>query len=776
MLIRVCKKFLRSRRAATAMLVAIALVPMMIVGATAIDMARVTASRTILQAAVDAAAIAGGGAYGNSGSNTAAITAAQAAYAGATASMGGMASNVTAGNASSLVGAYCNTTSGSTPCGSATTDTTGNCPTSGGAPAYQYCVVVQASLDVNSILAAYIIPKASLTVKGVDTVGRISYQVSPGSFSSTSVGNAGDINDILAYVVPTDSSGNADFSSVPAAFSTCTGLITEQPNVETVPSGTQCNFLLIGTSDTQTQGNSNGTLNFSSGDFISFAFANLVGGHNDYGWVPYYTGLTLTTTNWNGTTTTPLPNGACTKSSSPYYTKTSCNSNSTYLYGECPDHNLYGGISQGGNPPSGLQNFGGVPISDSLTIYSAAYEMLGYPTTHNANHVLTGFTTTMSETLPINNNNNYNNTQTYNVTVTCPDWPTNAAAASRDKKADLSSNNPNNPTNTQYSSTEVPVDTNISAFSTYYPDISYPDSTNSVYPPFLQSSCSPAVAYPVKSGTTTEDWWGWSRNNATNGSNYCRNQPTITNTSTYDPSYNNCALIIQALGNGVPTVNGAPQLPSYYVAVKTTDSSSAIPVLLDPVYDNATFTDLYPGVLDNLIGQSFASNIGQATNSAGINNTNGYAVTITDTDPSGAYPGSNVNGATIATGSYQITNGKYAGDYAYIETPASNGGNTLNSLPPETSYRCYNPQQNGFSSTAFVNTNNDNGTAIDHIANPQLGAVDCSGLTGYSFGLYWNDLGSTEKDDLGYMNAVTVFTCPTPSYSAGSSAPSTLSG
>ncbi|HTQ69885.1 MAG TPA: hypothetical protein VMH92_00105, partial [Acidocella sp.] len=100
----------------------------------------------------------------------------------------------------------------------------------------------------------------------------------------------------------------------------------------------------------------------------------------------------------------------------------------------------------------------------------------------------------------------------------------------------------------------------------------------------------------------------------------------------------------------------------------------------------------------------------------------------------------------------------------------------LNALPPETSYRCYNPQQNGFSSATFSVSNNNNGGGADLIANPELGAIDCGSNPNDSFGLYWNDMGGQNSDNLIYWNAVTVFTCPTPTTTAGTAAPATLSG
>lgn len=745
MLARLCRRLWKSRRASVAIVVAVTLVPMMIAGAVGIDMARIAEARTVLQAAVDSAAIAGGGAYGTSNSASAAATAAQAAYAGNTASLSGMVASITPSSASSLVSTYCNS-GGSVSCSGVGSDTSGSCPAGG----YQYCVVVQASLSLNNILAAYILPRSYLSVKAVDTVGTPTYDVNPGDVSSSSVGSAYDHNILGAYVVGSEAAGAgssaagaADFAAIPDENSSCGGVFPDETNITQVPSSTPCNFLFIGSS---TGGSASGTLSLTSGQYVAFAFFNLTGGTTPFGadtGTNYYTNITVSTSQ-NGSGTL-YPNGACYTGSS-LATGSDCTRQHPSLYGECPVHNLYGSISQG---TIGALVANGATDADSLTVYSSAYEMLGYPPTHDVNHSLPSFTSEISESF---GSGGYGAPpQTYYVTVTCPNWPTTEAAAAADGV-----------------SSQVPVDTNITDYATYYPDVTLTGGTGTYYPPSLQSACSPAASYPAASGTSTDSWWGWSadntKNTASNGTPYCANQPQLSGTSTYDPSYNNCALIIQPLGSGVPASSSGPELPSYYIAVK--DSSGTL-VLLDPVYDNATYTDLYPGVEDNL--PAYDSSMKLTASSAAANNGSGLAVTLTSSHNSSYYP--------TRTKYYAITSGAYSGDTAYIEKPAQNSaGGYIDSLPPETSHRCYNPQKNGFSSDAFYNTNNDNGSAVDHVANPQLGAIDCAANIGRSFGLYWNDMGGAASDDLGYWNAVTVFTCPSPTYTTGSSAPSTLSG
>ncbi len=70
MLINLFRRLFQDRKGAVALVMAIALVPLMIAGVTAVDMARIAAARTVLQASVDSAAIAGGGSLNTSGSTS----------------------------------------------------------------------------------------------------------------------------------------------------------------------------------------------------------------------------------------------------------------------------------------------------------------------------------------------------------------------------------------------------------------------------------------------------------------------------------------------------------------------------------------------------------------------------------------------------------------------------------------------------------------------------------------------------------------------------------
>ncbi|MDE2390420.1 MAG: hypothetical protein KGL65_02310, partial [Rhodospirillales bacterium] len=149
-----------------------------------------------------------------------------------------------------------------------------------------------------------------------------------------------------------------------------------------------------------------------------------------------------------------------------------------------------------------------------------------------------------------------------------------------------------------------------------------------------------------------------------------------------------------------------------------------------------------------------------------------------------------------SNGSYTLTSGPYSGDTVYYETPAARGGGVVDfDLPPDTSNTCYNPQDNGNAAntvalqngttdkngnstpTTFTTTGDqNNGSPVDPVANPQLGAILCSAAKPHTYALYWNDLGTYGSDDLGYWNAIIAFTCSTPSSTAAGGGPITLSG
>jgi hypothetical protein len=136
------------------------------------------------------------------------------------------------------------------------------------------------------------------------------------------------------------------------------------------------------------------------------------------------------------------------------------------------------------------------------------------------------------------------------------------------------------------------------------------------------------------------------------------------------------------------------------------------------------------------------------------------------------FPNAGVTISSLGNGSYKVT-----------EPPS---GGTDHYPPEDTSHQCYNPQYNGIDANTLPSIdipNNDSTPALpnDPVENAGLGALLCAANPPPSYALYWNDMGAyanppQNNDDLGYANAVTEFTCPTPSVnSSGGSGPATLS-
>jgi hypothetical protein len=159
----------------------------------------------------------------------------------------------------------------------------------------------------------------------------------------------------------------------------------------------------------------------------------------------------------------------------------------------------------------------------------------------------------------------------------------------------------------------------------------------------------------------------------------------------------------------------------------------------------------------------------------------GNAANITAMTPvydSGKFPGGFSNSGTTPISIAAIVSGLFT----VTEAPAGGGDNA----PPEdTSHQCYNPQDNGIDGStlpASDQPNNDPSPAlpVDAVERPDLGVVYCNQNPPDSYALYWNDMGAYAKpalynDDIGYWNAITEFTCPTPaSSSSGGTGPSSL--
>jgi Flp pilus assembly protein TadG len=726
------KKFLREGRAATAIIIALMSVPLIIASGAAVDFSRISSARAQLQFAVDAAALAGAGAFQTNLDGTAAYNVAATAFAASAASLSNYAS------VTSTVGTLCNSAGvANVTCGtkSSSSGVTTQCPST-----TIYCVEVTAQATLRNSLLGFLIPTDVLNVvSAAQSTGTTS--VGAGNFHHVGVGYGSDLSAIYAYAVPTDTAGNPAYNNVPTPNAYCSnssyGPIQYEPTSTAANGVSTCNYVLIG----ENSGSAGaGSINFPASDPVAFTFVNFSGGTITSG----TSDLDDTYFNpFTGATAINLLNAPTHFFDELYVTILGITLYVPYgeailgiaLYGNCPAHNLYGSINAYPNATNDI-----VPYQDSINTYSSAWTMLGYPPTHSTNHALLPFLGPA--------NNLVIGTSLVTVRAICPQWPTaytQIVATTSFSPSTLPSGYA--PVTNQ--SGNFPTATNVPVFATYYPDVPY-TASNGTYPPVI-AGCTPAT-YAGDGGVTPSadnPWWGWSPANNTEmdpgGSSENPGGSAVTNCTstklnsgataitatqgvTQSSIYNNCAFLIQPLGTSVSTNNGVPDLPDYYTytvnptafaAGTTGNPSNIISSQTLPLYG---ITPVYDGV--------------------GNSNATGYVPTRV---------------SISGTGPYIVT-----------EPP----GYGTDGYPPEdTSHQCYNPQANGINGTLLPGTdqpNNDSPvTPVDPVANPEYGAVLCNANPPPSYTLFWNDMGSWSQppyynDDLGYNNAVTEFTCPTP--------------
>jgi Flp pilus assembly protein TadG len=837
-IISLIKKFLRTRRAATAVAMAIMTVPLLIGASAAVDFARIASARTLLQASVDSAAVAGAGAYQTSQSFATAQNVAQATYSGTGLQL---PSFVTVN--SSAIGAFCSPKGTAAQCGATTNPTTtliGSCP-AGWTTTQEYCVVATASVTLKNSLFAALIPSEALSATAVATTSFPPLTIKSGNFGNTAVGFGSSLSGIYAYVVPPDANGDGgrNFGSIPTPNTNCestsNGPISSEQTFMTFTApaagDTQCNFLLIGEN---ANGSLTGSLTIQDTDPIAFSFVNDLGERNTPGDLDAtsYNSTTGASTINSGGTATGFPtelyvNGSALSGSA--VTTQTCNTtandgsyctagytvpaglpvtfvpkctflnipagctatgttgvSSTYaqtpLVGECPSHNLYGSINTFLVNGTNI-----VPPEDSLATYSSAFEVLGFPPTHTTNHALTPFLgpvntqTFTSVTKNASTGNTTTTTLTYKVQAVCPQWPTAGTNISASGTFGFIANG-----HTVADSEKVQI------YSTYYPDQTFSDGVSGdIFPPAI-AGCAPVTSATAATpnASTTNPWWGWSPSNVTdidpnnNPNNLTDCTSTVLNSgkngiaTTKDfqqsATYNNCAFLIQPLGTDVPlNSSGDSDLPDYYsytvdptafAAGKTGNASGVIAMFpfFDEIVNGTPVTYLEPAPPTAQLPSGPSITVTQSSTTNGI--PPGF-IQVKDTNAPGTVPG-NTNVRSNGDGTFTVT-----------EPPASSG--TDDFPPQDTSHQCYNPQATGSPSGTFVGDTNNN-TPKDPVGNPQLGVVFCGASPPPSYGLYWNNLGDNTglnqtDDDLGYANAITVFTCPTPSSTSGGG-PSTLSG
>ncbi len=821
-------KFRRHRRAAVAVAMALMTIPLTMTAMVAVDAARLASARALLQSATDAAAIASVGAWQTSQLASNAHNVAEAAYYGT----GGRLSSFVS-TAAPAVELTCTGTT--TQCGAnsgtgtyVSVTATYGCPNSS-----EYCVIITASAQMKNTLFGWLAPAPFLSVKSMATANFPPETITGRNIPpSPGFGSAGDVSGIYAYAVPMSGTGRSatpEYNQMPQPNSACGNYATTGPlallKLSSVPAAV-CNYLFIALSTSQGTAGAGGSITLQQNQPVAFTFTNYTGANGYHSGtrittstnlevyengsnqpVYYENGLTVTTSNHTYTTnnytcspdeligsdyydascpTNGTPTSTTTAGSgqtgayttciqgwyycTTYQTSVTTRSNTPYnttLTGECPNHTLYGSLDPVGvNATTGLNNYG-IPAADSLNVYSSAYEVLGEPPTYETNHALIPFISPWAVGPTYDTNGN-----SYRVKAVCPNYSRSNTAISA-------------PVSSSYAA--LTGFTGLNIYSTAFPGQNYTDSTlapatdengnamttglSDIFPPAI-AGCTPALSTEDNNATyaATDPWWNWNNSNSGN----CSGESN-TNQNAYTASgqaqYSNCTLLIQPLGTNVP-VNSQNQalLPDYYLLVE--DAFGNI-VGMDPVWDGQSgFTDLMPGVITN--------NLGGYDNNITINADG----TIRDTDTAAVYSSSGTISSYGYTpnyyGTYTVPSGQWAGDTVVIERPAHSSHYDFNP-PQDTSHQCYNPsaatQDHGYMVNGVTVTGyNADGTAIDPVANPQLGAVYCNTNPPETYGLYWNDLGTYGSDDLGYWNSVEAFTCSVPNSTGLGGGPATLSG
>lgn len=889
------KKFLNDKKAATAVAMAILFVPLLIAASAAVDFSRIASARTLLQASVDAAAVAGAGAYQTSQLNTAAQDVALATYSGTGLQLPKFVSSTTP-----TIGAYCSSQGSSTQCGTGSTDTgtlSGSCP-SGWDANKEYCVVATASVTLKNSLFAWLIPSEALSATAVATTAFPPLVIGQGNFHNEALGYGSSWTSEYVSVLPRDSNGNVLYNALTTPNTDCldpsNGTISEEnsynPFVAPATGVTNCNYLLVGENQS---GGTSGSLTILETDSLTFTLVEDVdqrtasaenGSYDEDLDDNTYNSTTGTSTLNSGTNTpytnelyvtpgtgSPSPTSctttahdgtycatgytvpastnystqtttttcgtwntrtyACTTKNTPSVTTTysttgtvgtitgctlnenTCTSSVTTVVavsanytggaisGYCPAHSLYGVMDNYYVKDSTYTTSGSstayediVPRQDSLRTYTSAYEVLGYPPTYtdNSDPILTvgnaplipflGPVNSMSFTKATSSGGSTatTSTLTYSVQAVCPQWPAPYATPTVSESF------------TPFGYTSADTET-VAEYASYLPGAAYSDGTSDIFPPAI-GGCSPVTSSTtISTASSTYPWWGWSASNAVkNDSHDSRDDctsTTVSSTTTPTPvqglnaqetaAYSNCPFLIQSIGTNLPTnSSGATVIPDYYsytvvpgaFTAGTTGNPSNI-VSMFPFFDEVTsgtpITYLEPAPSKGILnGTALPSAYGSVTVTVGTGS-NGIAsgyVKIKDSNALGFVPTSE----TITHSS--------DGSYTVLEEP---GQGTDGNPPEDVSHQCLNPQANGFAAGTYSGDNN-NGTAIDPVENPQLGAIQCGASPPPSYALYWKNMGPNSyppqfDDTIEYNNVVTVFTCPTPSSTSGGG-PSSLSG
>lgn len=301
--------FLRDRRAATAVAMALLAVPLFVTTIAAVNISRVVTARTLLQAAADSAATAGANAWNLSESPAAADTVATATFQGSAANLSGFGTYTVPAPTLACDGANAGTSSvNNSPCdyyGTYGSYYTTTMPSNCTASSAIYCVSVTASVTVNNLLGGFLLPKSMLTVSATAMHGLSTAITGKNIPPSPGFGSAGDVSGIYAYAVPMSgntSGSTPQFDQMPQADAGCSNYSSTGPLARTdlASSGTTCNYLFIALSTSAGTAGAGGSLTLQTNQPIAFSFINYTGATGYYAGASYTSSSNLYVSTDNG--------------------------------------------------------------------------------------------------------------------------------------------------------------------------------------------------------------------------------------------------------------------------------------------------------------------------------------------------------------------------------------------------------------------------------------------------------------------------------------------
>lgn len=257
-------RILRHKRASISIMTCLLAAPVALLTGSAVDIARLTSARAILQDATDRAALAGAAVYTNDSSTTrtAAVTTATANFNHATFP----------------------------PLITASLQTVAAAQGTTNRPGLSYNLTVTASATVKTTFMAMFVPSVSITTTSRGSNPVVTFTIGSFAFGSP---YAIDWDSVYAYAVPTDASGNPDFTQVPSPSQIIQNGYEIASNCYNNP-GDWC----TGQPGASVNDNGNGnSFQVMSTTVIGFALRNVTGSRSNNGYTNQY-GSSAGQENW----------------------------------------------------------------------------------------------------------------------------------------------------------------------------------------------------------------------------------------------------------------------------------------------------------------------------------------------------------------------------------------------------------------------------------------------------------------------------------------------